>query len=104
MCRRKGVFVLADYELLTPESQRILDEVFRKYGLSPQRSAAQDVLTAGATAAGAAADAMAANRSVGLDAAINQERLDQSRRALHQQRQAEEEAINQRRQDSFSPS
>ncbi len=67
---------MATNEQLSAESAKILDEILKRYGLSPQ-SGVQSATQGASAAMGAASDAMAANRSVGLQAEVDQQRLRQ---------------------------
>lgn len=64
---------------LSQDDQDVLAEALKRLGIKP-KSAAQNALDAGGQAAGAAANTMAANRSVGLQAAVDAEQLDAARR------------------------
>lgn len=70
-------------EVLSADSQRILDEVLKRYGLSPQLSTTttRNVLHGAGAAAAGAADSMAANRSARVQAAYDEERLNEARQA-----------------------
>ena len=62
----------------TPESERIIREALERLGVNPV-STNQRIFEGVGAAAGAAADSMAANRSAGLQAAVDAERLNEAR-------------------------
>ena len=68
---------MADYNDLDDAGKAVVNEVLKKYGITPP-STTQTVLQGAGSTLGAGADAAAANRSAGVDAAALAERLNQA--------------------------